>query len=185
MGLGAHWHSPLPGGGCPPNAVGRTDPWGRTVAKRAAFTPRCPPSKVGLSRGTCCPLTLSVLGMPTASSGATGEDATKPAAPWDSSGSVIMHPTEVGGLCAPHLLGRGCQGGRAHAPPPLAARAPVSRGRWPLTLVVPGPLKGARCPPGSQPPPCQSGRTGETLATSHAPRTSLPVRIHLRGWPKP
>ena len=36
-------------------------------------------------RGSCCSLTLTVLGMPTACSGATGEDATKPAAPWDSS----------------------------------------------------------------------------------------------------
>ena len=107
---------PSQGAVAPQTQLGGPDPWGRTVAKRAAFTPRCPPSKVGLSRGTCCPLTLSVLGMPTASSGATGEDATKPAAPWDSRGTRHYAPDRGWGALRPPLPQSGVPGRQGSRP---------------------------------------------------------------------
>ena len=90
---------------------------------------------------------------------------------------IIMRPTVAGGLCAPHrLFGRGLPGrqgtgSRPHAPPPRAARATVSRGRWPLTLLWPGHY-GARYTSVSS-PPCQSGGTWETSATS--PERPMPL----------
>ena len=167
-------------------------------AKRAAFTPRCPAFQPDLYKGFMLPLTLAMLLRSGSLQRADRGGCHQPRpAQWDSDAALLIPDRGRGALRPPQ--GSSVGGARESGREPfllLAARAPVSRGRWPLTRMVPGPLNGAGLHQGLSTLPANQGERERPWQPLHAPR----LHTHPAGstyygvawswcqlpvWPKP